>query len=192
MKQTQHQHPNIISSYVTEDVFTTSDWLREGVYKDIFDLFDFRPKLKINIVGSNQTFVPFFTGNLNFISSETSNYWFLYVRFPKTNQLFCWPSLIYSEVIPEISKIIEEVLTENEDLFYDQPNINAELLLEKTSAKNSITSQPILQPLKIPDFQLPYYEGFNKYGNQQTLAGHLPAERVVFDQPAQRYLYRLP
>ena len=32
-------YPNIISSYVSEDIFGTSNWLREGVYKYILDLF---------------------------------------------------------------------------------------------------------------------------------------------------------
>ena len=164
-------HPNIISSYVTEGIFDSSDWLREGVYKDIFDLFDFRPRLKINLVGSNQTFVPFFTGNLNFISSEVSNYWFLYVRFPKTNQLYGWPSLVYSEDIPAISRIIESELLANTDLFYDQPNINASLLYEKIAGKNSIVVQPVQQQLKLPNFQLPYYEGFNHYGNNKLWLG---------------------
>jgi rubredoxin len=165
------RNPNIMSSYVTEDIFDSSDWLREGVYKDIFDLFDFRPRLKINLVGSNQTFVPFFTGNLNFLSSEVSNYWFLYVRFPKTNQLYCWPSLIYSDDIPTISKILESEILENRDLFYDQPNINTELFYQKIAGKNSITTQPIQQQLKLPDFQLPYYEGFNRYGNNKLWLG---------------------
>jgi len=165
------EYPNIMSSYVTDDIFDSPSWLREGVYKDIFDQFDFRPRLKINLVNSNQTFVPFFTGNLNFISSEVSNYWFLYVRFPKTNQLYCWPSLIYAEDISAISKLIEHELLENKDLFYDQPAINAELLYEKIAAKNSIVKQPIQQHLKLPDFQLPYYEGFNSYGNHKLWLG---------------------
>ncbi|MVN21592.1 rubredoxin domain-containing protein [Mucilaginibacter arboris] len=165
------EYPNIMSSYVTDDIFDNPNWLSEGVFKDIFDLFYFRPKLKINLIGSNQTFVPFFTGNLNFVSSEVSNYWFLYVRFPKTNQLYCWPSLIYSEDISEISKNIERQILENKNLFYDQQNINAELLYEKTAAKNSMAIQPIQQQLKLPDFQLPYYEGFNRYGNNKLWLG---------------------
>ncbi|MGI4019934.1 MAG: rubredoxin [Janthinobacterium lividum] len=165
------RYPNIMSSYVTDDIFDHHEWLREGVYKDVFDLFDFQPQLKINLVGSNQTFVPFFTGNLNFISSEVSNYWFLYVRFPKTNQLYCWPSLIYSEDIPEISKMMESEILENRDLFYDQSNISTELFYEKIAAKNSIVPQPIQQQLKLPDFQLPYYEGFNRYGNNKLWLG---------------------
>lgn len=90
-------HPNIVSSYVTEDVFYHANWLREGVYKDILDLFDYRPQVKINLVDNDQAFIPFFTGNFNYIASETSNYWYLYIRFPKTNIIYLWPSLIYSE-----------------------------------------------------------------------------------------------
>src|SRR3990170_4875812 len=63
--------PNIVSSYVTENVFRNSHWLSEGVYKDILGFFDYMPALKVNIVDSDQTFVPFFTGNINFISSGT-------------------------------------------------------------------------------------------------------------------------
>ncbi len=164
-------HPNILSSYVTEAVFDHADWLREGVYKDVLDGFDFRPKLKINLIAGNQTFVPFFTGNLNFISSEVNNYWFLYIRFPKTNQLYCWPSLVYSEDISTISKIIEAEILGNSNLYFDQPNISTENFYQKTAAKNSISIQPIQQNLKIPDFQLPYYEGFNQHGNNKLWLG---------------------
>lgn len=163
--------PNIMSSYVTEAIFDTADWLREGVYKDILDGFDFRPKLKINLIASNQTFVPFFTGNLNFISSEVNNYWFLYIRFPKTNQLYCWPSLVYSEDISAISKIIEVEILGNVNLYFDQSNISTEHFYQKIAAKNSISIQQIQQNLKTPDFQLPYYEGFNRYGNNKLWLG---------------------
>ncbi|HEX6179815.1 MAG TPA: rubredoxin, partial [Chitinophagaceae bacterium] len=48
------QYPNIVSSYPAEEVFITNTWLSEGVYKDIFDSFDYQPLLKINISDSNQ------------------------------------------------------------------------------------------------------------------------------------------
>ena len=59
------EYPNIVSSYVTENVFGNSSWLSEGVFKDILDYFDYKPTLKINLCDSDQTFVPFFTGNIN-------------------------------------------------------------------------------------------------------------------------------
>jgi hypothetical protein len=98
-------YPNIVSSYIADGIFNQENWLKEGVYKDIFDLFDYKPLLKINLVDGNQTFAPFFTGNLNFISSSVSNYWYLQIGYPKTNILYSWPSLIYSDDIPAIAKV---------------------------------------------------------------------------------------
>jgi rubredoxin len=162
-------HPNIISSYAIEDVFYHADWLREGVYKDILDLFDYRPQLKINLVDNNQTFSPFFTGNLNFIASDTSNYWYLYIRFPKTNIIYAWPSLVYSEDIPGISSAIESVIFADKEQFYDQPAIDGNVLHGLVNAGGNFVLQPVTKPLKLPEFKLPYYEGFNRYGSKLWL-----------------------
>jgi dissimilatory sulfite reductase (desulfoviridin) alpha/beta subunit len=54
--------PNIVSSYPAEEIFITHTWLSEGVYKDIFDLVDYQPRLKINVSDSNQSFTPMLTG----------------------------------------------------------------------------------------------------------------------------------
>lgn len=164
-------YPNILSSYVTDAIFNTESWIKEGVYKDIFDLFDFTPRLKINLVDSNQTFVPFFSGNLNFITSGISNYWFLYIRFPKTNSSYCWPSLVYADDIPIVSKVAENVILSNRHLFYDQPEIKYQLFFDMVMAGNNFGEQPIIEPLKLPDFYLPYYEGFNKYANNKYWLG---------------------
>jgi rubredoxin len=162
----KEEYPNIVSSYVTEEVFQNGNWLSEGVYKDILDLFDYSPRLKINIIDNNQTFVPFFTGNINFISADTNNYWHLYIRFPKTNITYRWPGLIYSADIPRISKLIEETILAEKHLYYDQQNINADILHTVVQEKGNFISQPISNELQMPAFVLPYYEGFNKYGNK--------------------------
>jgi len=163
------RHPNISSSYVVEDVFHTTTWLREGVYKDILDLFDFRPRLKINLIDRNQTFVPFFTGNLNFISSDTSNYWYLYVRFPQTNALYCWPALVYSEDIPGLSQAVEQAIFAHKSQFCNQPAASGAALHSLVIATNTFVLQPISEALVLPQFTLPYYEGFNRYGSQLWL-----------------------
>ncbi|GAA3968432.1 rubredoxin [Mucilaginibacter dorajii] len=165
----QNVYPNITSSYIADGIFNQENWLKEGVYKDIFDLFAYQPELKINLVDSNQTFAPFFTGNLNYISSPVSNYWYQYIRFPKTNILYCWPVLVYSDDIPTMSKAIQQVILANKSLFYDQPEVNTDLLYQLVTAGNQFVIQEIDQPLAIPDFQLPYYEGFNKQGNKYWL-----------------------
>jgi rubredoxin len=154
--------PNIVSSYVTEDIFQNANWLTEGMYKDILDGFDYKPRLKINLVEASQAFVPFFTGNINFISSDTGNYWYLYVRLPQTNKMYTWKELIYSKDIPRMSRIIEETLSTS-------PAIDGDEIFEKVSARERFATQPIVAPLKLPSFNLPYYEGFSRYRNKLWL-----------------------
>ncbi|MGI4733564.1 MAG: rubredoxin [Janthinobacterium lividum] len=170
-------HPNLSSSYVVEEVFHNTAWLREGVYKDILDLFDFRPRLKINLIDRNQTFIPFFTGNLNFITSDTSNYWYLYLRFPQTNALYCWPSLVYSEDIPGLSHAVEQAIFANKEEFYDQPAADGALLHSLVSAGQRFVAQPLTAPLTLPPFTLPYYEGFNRYGSKLWLGIYRRSEQ---------------
>src|SRR5450432_1697789 len=93
------EYPNISSSYPAAEIFIRQTWLGEGVYKDVFNLFDYKPSLKINITDSNQTFTPFFTGNLNWIASTNNHFWWLVIRFPKTNTLYYWKDLIYTNDI---------------------------------------------------------------------------------------------
>lgn len=163
--------PNILSSYITEEIFPNSLWLTEGVYKDILDGFNHRPKLKVNVVDYYQNLIPFFTGNLNFIASETSNFWYFYIRFPKTNIMYCWPSLVYSEDIPEMSKIAEQYISEEPGKYHNQAEIKGEELFQKISLANKFHYQPINHPLIHTDFQLPYYEGLNKYSDNKLWLG---------------------
>jgi len=157
------QYPNILSSYVTEDVFQNSNWLSEGLYKDILQLFDYRPTLKVSLVDAEQTFIPFFTGNINFISSPVNNYWYLYIRFVKTIIIYPWKGLVYSDDIPRISKLIEETMLEAPSL------TNGDVLYERVHALENFIMQPVAVPLRVPDFGLPYYEGFNRYGEKTWL-----------------------
>src|SRR5215203_2087915 len=168
-EENETTYPNIISSYVAEDVFDNANWVSEGVYADILDQFDFKPRLKINIVEGRQCFVPFFTGNVNFISAPLSNYWYLYIRFPKTNLLYCWKALIYSFDIPRISRLIEATIFDNRDLFFGKEDANGDTLYTIVHAKESFITQPITEALELPNFALPYYEGFNRYGNKTWL-----------------------
>lgn len=165
------EHPNIISSYVCDTIFSNESWLKEGVYRDIFDLFNHQPRLKINLVDQQQTFVPFFSGNLNFISSEISNYWHFYIRFPKTNQFYQWPSLVYSDDIALLAKITEDVIFNQKEHFFDQQKVNELFFYKTVSSKVPTSLNHRSEPLKIPDFYLPYYEGFNKYGNSRYWLG---------------------
>ncbi len=166
----EDKYPNIISAYVTDTIFTQHDgWLREGVYKDIFDAFDYQPQLKVNLVDNYQSFVPFFSGHINFIASGTSNYWYTYVRFPKTDILYCLPTLVYSEDIPVLAKAIEHTILTKPELFYSRADVDTERFYALLQKQVNVVFQQVTEPLKLPDFYLPYYEGFNKYSNKYWL-----------------------
>lgn len=154
-----NEKPNLVSSYVAEDVFQKGNWITEGIYKDIFDTFDYDSKLKINISDNAQSFTPFFSGHLNFVSSSTPNFWYLFLRKPKTNSVYSYDKLIFSTEIAKVSKSIEEALeqfpeNDTKDIFKNIPKIISIAKVEE---------------LKLPKFTLPYYEGFNRYGKKTWL-----------------------
>lgn len=80
--------------------------------------------------------------------------------------IYNWPSLVYSEDIPGLSSLIERIIFAYKEAFYDQPQINGAYFHALVSASGSFVLQPIESPLKLPEFTLPYYEGFNRYDNK--------------------------
>ena len=153
-------HPNIVSSCVAEQVVYSSGWLKEGVYKDVLDAFDYQPRLSVNLVDQGQSFVPFDTGRLNFIASGIGNYWHLLVRVSAEGRLQEWPSLVYSGNIPKLVQRLEESLCDAVLLDHVYRDI---------MTSEQWTEQPIQEPLSFPDFALPYYEGFNRYKDRLWL-----------------------
>lgn len=162
-------YPNIISSYPAEEVFINNTWLSEGVYKDIFDLLDYEPKLKINISDSNQSFTPMLTGNINWVASlNAQHFWHLFVRFPKTNIIYEWNQLVYTNDVARMSKHIEELIFLHADQFYDNPAAKGADLFELLIRQNYI-SKTSAAPALLPTFNLPYYEGLNRYQDKYWL-----------------------
>lgn len=154
---------NIVTSYVANGIFPSENWLTEGTYLDILDTFDYQPKLRINIVDPNQGLVPLFTGHLNFIASKTNNYWYLKMELPKWfSVVTSWTSLIYSDDISKVAKNIEAIYEMEATLTLNE-------LVEKINQVIHGNSRRIEQELKLPNVQLPYYEGFNKTGNTYWL-----------------------
>ena len=96
---------NIISSYVSSDLFPATSWLTSDRYLYVLEQFRKQPKLKVNITDPKQRLVPLFTGHINLIASEHEDYWYLYIRLPKWERMEVYPVLIYSW---DISKIYYE------------------------------------------------------------------------------------
>ena len=161
--------PNIVSSYPAEEAFINNTWLSEGVYKDIFDGIDYRPRLKINISDSNQSFTPMLTGNINWVASSTAqHFWHLFVRFPKTNTIYEWDQLIYTNDVAKLSGEIESVILRHKNEFYDNKLANGILLFKKIELEKYITKSAEKAAV-LPGFNLPYYEGLNRYNNKYWL-----------------------
>jgi len=81
------------------------------------------------------------------------------VRFKQSNKVFRFPILIYTLEIPKVCKRIEEVILNAGEMDENE-------VYEKVIAKGEIISQVILEELVLPKFSLPYYEGFNRYGEK--------------------------
>ena len=70
-------------------------------------VLDYQPRLKINISDSNQSFTPMLTGNINWVASSTAqHFWHLFVRFPKTNTIYEWDQLVYTN---DVAKFIRKL-----------------------------------------------------------------------------------
>ncbi len=161
--------PNIISSYPAEEVFIIDTWLSEGVYKDIFDSFDYSPRLKINISDTNQSFTPLLTGNINWVASPNApHYWHLFIRFPKTNVIYEWKDVVFTNDLAKISQHIEILIFDQKEKFYDNSKANGNELYALING-NQYNVKPAEAPLDLPGFKLPYYEGLNRYNDKYWL-----------------------
>ena len=87
---------NVVSSYVSANIFKSTTWLKGSTYLYILSTFEYKPKLKVNIVDPRQRLVPLITGDLNFIASDIDDYWYLYLRFPGEKTLKRFPVLVFS------------------------------------------------------------------------------------------------
>lgn len=163
------EFPNIISSYPAEEVFILNTWVKAEVYREIFDLFNYNPRLKINICDANQSFTPMFTGNINWVASPGDpQYWYLFIRFPKTNVVYEWKELFHTKDLAGMSICIEEMILKNKEKFYDNEEASGDELYEKLNIK-TFNTKPVEVPLVLPPFNLPYYEGFNRYNDKYWL-----------------------
>ena len=151
-------HPNIVSSYPAEEIFITQTWLSEGVYKDIFDLINYHHKLKINVSDSNQSFTPMLTGNINWVASPVAqHFWHLFIRFPRTNTIYEWKDIVYTNDVARISREIESVIYDHKEKFIDNPGASGEELYAMISPGNYITKQ--VEVIKTSTFQFALLRG---------------------------------
>lgn len=147
---------NIVSSYVSADIFPNTPWLTGDRYLYILEQFRQKSGLKINITDPKQRLVPLFTGHLNFIASEHEDYWYLYVRLPEWENTEMYPALIYSWDLAKVAIAIEDLLQEEPD--------STEMLFELVNDAVDSNNRTVDHPLEVPFYPFPYYEGINRVG----------------------------
>ncbi len=172
----QDIYPNIVSSYVADGLFNQGVWIREGVYKDVLDSFEFNPQLKVNVVDHTQSLVPYYTGNLNFITSEFSNYWHLQLRLPKSNLFYTWSTLVNTDDIARLSLFLEPLIIGSLVATSSEGQQLGQKLEASAIASGKFLFQPTEQPFMEPTFKLPYYEGFNTYQDRLWLGVYRRSE----------------
>lgn len=146
---------NIVCSYVSSDIFMNTPWLNGVKYLYILENFQYNPKLKINITDPKQQLVPLYSGELNFIASEHEDYWYLNLKLPHWEEAVFYPVLIFTFDIHKISKEIEDIYTDADDV---------EELFDLINANLETNNRTIEKELKTPFQPFPYYEGMNKMG----------------------------
>ncbi len=162
----QSVYQNIVSSYAAVNIVETTHWVKGDSYNVVIDSFDYKPKLKINIVDPLQSLVPLFTGELNFIASQEENYWYLYIRDSrKENMIECWPRLVPGHDIAKIARELEELLLMTQSFTIE------ELYIILKNKNLHINHKRITEKLKFTETILPYYEGLNAMLNNQYWLG---------------------
>ncbi|WP_336516399.1 rubredoxin [Pollutibacter soli] len=163
------EFPCIMSSYPAEEIFIHNTWVSEGVYKDIFDEFNYTPKLKLNLSDSNQSFTPLLTGNINWVASASSpHFWHLFVRLPKTNHVYQWDRLTYTNDVARLSQLLEALILEAGNNYSESNQTLFASLMNQINLNKFITRETE-NPAMLPAFNLPYYEGLNRYNDKYWL-----------------------
>ncbi|SFZ93651.1 Rubredoxin [Flaviramulus basaltis] len=152
---------NIVSSYVSTDIFTSTSWLTSARYLYVLEQFKHNLKLRVNITDPKQRLVPLFTGDLNFIASEHEDYWYLYVKLPGWKKMQMYPALIYSWDLDKIELAVEGILKEEPETI--------ETLFELVSDAISTNNRTVDKQLEVPFYPFPYYEGMNRIGDKYWL-----------------------
>ncbi len=99
--------PNIVCSNNAGEVFSQNDWAyRQDIYIEILRSFKTEPKLSLGLIFPKQSLEPIFSSHINFIVSETENYWLLVLQ--NNLELTYASFLLETSSIPKIVNFIEK------------------------------------------------------------------------------------
>ncbi|WP_423128212.1 rubredoxin [Gaoshiqia sp. Z1-71] len=147
---------NVVSSYVCVDMLPSTNWVHSGTYLNVLDQFTFHHSLRVNLVDPRQNLVPLFYGQLNFVASETPNYWHLYLNLQAGKSPQCWDGLIFTDDIARFAQTLEQLIIGQ--------NIKSQEKLKEKMAGSTLQKNTLETTAKLilPEGFFPYYEGLNK------------------------------
>jgi rubredoxin len=149
---------NLVSSIPAIDIVASTPWLHSGVYAKISQNFPKIKPLSVRIVDPAQRLVSLFGSQINFVASESINFWYLYVRLNDGNY-FLWPVMINSNSVGDTYKILSQLLIEN-------PNLDKKSLLNSfNNQSETISTRSFLTDPKIESMEFPNYDGIHFTGN---------------------------
>ncbi|WP_242085022.1 rubredoxin domain-containing protein [Aestuariivivens sediminis] len=154
---------NIVSSYVSADIFPSTPWLTGDRYLYILEQFKHNLRLRVNITDPRQRLVPLFTGHINFIASAHEDYWYVYLRLPGWKQTQMYPALVYSWELDKFELAIEHILKEEPETI--------ETVFELVSDAVDTNNRTVDEPLEVPFYPFPYFEGMNRIGTDKYWLG---------------------
>ena len=154
---------NLVSSYVSSDIFPSTRWLTSARYLYAIEQFKYDLKLRVNITDPKQRLVPLFSGHVNFIASEHEDYWYLYLRLPGWKTTEMYPALIYSWDMDKVEKAIESILIEEPE--------NTQTVFDLVNDAVDTNNRTVDKPLDVPFYPFPYYEGMNRIGTGKYWLG---------------------
>jgi Nitrite/Sulfite reductase ferredoxin-like half domain len=161
VEDTTPEHPNIVSSVVAQNIFDKTTWLRSGDYLDVLDSFDFRPRLKVNLIDPAQELIRPLTGELNFIAAaSTPQFWYLVVNLPELGPHYVWDSLLDGEEIAQwVAEIERHWLSDNRPATFDA--------LYRCTTKGFLgRTRPVQKELKLTPKPYPHHEGIYRYDDR--------------------------
>lgn len=149
-----HRVQNIVSSLPATDIYPATPWLTVGVYLDVLAQLTYSRKLIISIVDPAQSLVPPATGNINFLASPESNYWYVLLRPGGSVRRYVWPVLIASESVGVFARVVEINYIEG-------GNRTADEFYKVVMAQFAGKTRKLTTDLVLSEGAMPVYEGFH-------------------------------
>ncbi len=163
LRDGDYEQKNIVSSLLSSNILPSTYWVKDATYYDILDTLPKSLRLKVNITDLKQDLVYSFTGDINFVPSENTNYWHAYVRAPNEDFQQILPFTVHSENIAMLVEYLEVMLLDEQNSW--------DILIEKIKFKmgEKLLDSSMNPLVRVSEFF--NYEGIHQYDDRKYWLG---------------------